>query len=174
MSVAKGARWLWVSLAVLAADRATKFAIERHTSLFFRRPIISDIVVLVHSQNPGIAFSMFSDSKSSWLAPLLIASSVLVMALLVWMIVTGRAGGALAECGLALILGGAAGNVLDRLLHGSVTDFLEVRLWTYIWPAFNVADSAITVGAVLVLFELLFGGARQRQIPSATTRGRNS
>ena len=81
------------------------------------------------------------------------------MVLLVWMLVTGRAGGALAQCGLALILGGAAGNALDRVIHGGVTDFLEVRLWKYIWPAFNVADSAITIGAILVLFELLFGGA---------------
>ena len=64
------ARWLWLSLAVLAADRATKFAIERYTNPFFRHSIISDIVVLVHSQNPGIAFSIFSDSRSAWLAPL--------------------------------------------------------------------------------------------------------
>jgi signal peptidase II len=166
-----GSRWLWLSLAVLAADRATKFAIERHTSPFFRRPVVSDIVVLVHSQNPGIAFSMFSDSKSPWLTPLLVASSVLVMVLLVWMIVTGRAGGALAQCGLALILGGAAGNALDRVIHGGVTDFLEVRLWKYIWPAFNAADSAITIGAILVLCELLCG-ARQRQNPTAEKRGR--
>lgn len=165
-----GARWLWLSLAVLAADRAAKFAIER-TSPFFRRAVVSDIVVLVHSQNPGIAFSMFSESKSAWLAPLLIASSVAVMILLVWMILTGRAGGALAQCGLALILGGAAGNALDRVMHGSVTDFLEVRLWKYIWPAFNVADSAITIGAIFVLFELLFGGQR-RQIPTPEKRGR--
>ena len=152
----RGARWLWVSLAVLAADRATKFAIER-TSPLFRHSVVSDIIVLVHSQNPGIAFSMFSESKSSWLAPMLIAVSVAVMALLGWMIVKDRVGGALAQCGLALILGGAAGNALDRVIHGGVTDFLEVRLWTYIWPAFNLADSAITVGAVLVLYELLFG-----------------
>jgi signal peptidase II len=151
-----GARWLWASLAVLAADRATKFAIER-TSLIFRHPVISDIVVLVHSQNPGIAFSMFSNSNSPWLTPLLVFSSLVIMGLLVWMIVTGRAGGTLAQCGLALILGGAAGNALDRVVHGAVTDFLEVRLWTYIWPAFNVADSAITIGAIGVLFELLFG-----------------
>ncbi len=58
-----GARWLWVSLAVLAADRATKFAIERYTSPFFRHRIVSDIVVLVHSQNPGIAFGVFSDFR---------------------------------------------------------------------------------------------------------------
>lgn len=155
-----GARWLWVSLAVLAADRATKFAIER-TSPFFRHSVISDIVVLVHSQNPGIAFSMFSNSNSPWLTPLLVLSSAVIITLLAWMMLTGRAGGALTQCGLALILGGAAGNALDRMIHGGVTDFLEVRLWTYIWPAFNVADSAITVGAVLVLFELLFGGSRQ-------------
>jgi signal peptidase II len=155
-----GVRWLWASLAVLAGDRATKFAVER-TSPFFRHSVVSDIVVLVHSQNPGIAFSMFSNSSSPWLTPLLVISSLVIMVLLVWMIVTGRAGGALAQCGLALILGGAAGNALDRVIHGGVTDFLEVRLWTYIWPAFNVADSAITIGAALVLFELLFGGSRQ-------------
>ena len=157
-----GARWLWVSLAVLAADRATKFAIERYTSPFLRHSIVSDIVVLVHAQNPGIAFSLFANSRSPWLAWVLVASSVVVMIVLVWMIVTGRAGGTLAHCGLALILGGAAGNALDRVIHGGVTDFLEVRLWTYIWPAFNVADSAITIGAILVLFELLLGGSRQQ------------
>jgi signal peptidase II len=164
------ARWLWLSLAVLAADRATKYAIER-TSPLFRHSIVSDIVVLVHSQNPGIAFSMFSESKASWLTPLLVGSSVLVMILLVWVIVTGRAGGAMTQCGLALILGGAAGNALDRVLHGSVTDFMEVRLWTYIWPAFNVADSAITIGAILVLCELLFAG-RQPHAPASEKRGR--
>ena len=152
------ARWLWLSLGVLVADRATKFAIERYTSVFFRRPVISDIVVLVHNQNPGIAFGVFSESSSPWLAPLLLLGSGAVMALLVWILLSGRAGGWLAQCGLALILGGAAGNALDRLMHGGVTDFLEVRLGTYRWPAFNVADSAITVGAALVLIELLFGG----------------
>jgi len=158
MSGRAGARWLWLSFGVLAADRATKFAIEHYTSEFFRFPIFSDIVILVHNQNPGIAFGVFSNSSSPWLAPLLLVSSALVIALLVWLLATGRAGGSLAHAGLALILGGAAGNALDRLIHGGVTDFLEVRLGTYRWPAFNVADSAISIGAVLVLVELLFGG----------------
>ena len=161
MSGRPGARWLWLSFGVLAADRATKFAIERYTSEFFRFPIFSDIVILVHNQNPGIAFGVFSNSSSPWLAPLLLVSSALVMALLVWLLATGRAGGSLAHAGLALILGGAAGNALDRLIHGGVTDFLEVRLGTYRWPAFNVADSAISIGAVLVLVELLFGGSHR-------------
>ena len=161
MRNAAGARWLWLSFGVLALDRATKFAIEHYTSAYFRFPVISDIVVLVHNQNPGIAFGMFSNSNSPWLAPLLLLSSVLVMALLVWLLMTGRAGGGLAQAGIALILGGAAGNALDRLLHGGVTDFLEVRLGNYIWPAFNAADSAISIGAVLVVVELLLGSRRQ-------------
>jgi signal peptidase II len=161
MSSKAGARWLWLSLGVLAADRATKFAIERYTTLSFRRPIISDIVVLVHTQNPGIAFGVFSDSNSHWLSPLLLASAAAMMILLVWLLLRGRAGGWLAQSGVALILGGAAGNALDRLIHGGVTDFVEVRLGTYYWPAFNAADSAISIGAALVLIELLFGGRQQ-------------
>jgi signal peptidase II len=160
MSGRAGARWLWLSLGVFAADRAAKFAIERYTTPFFRRPIVSDVVILVHSQNPGIAFGLFSESNSPWLPPLLLLSSALVMALLVWLLVSRRAGGWLAQGGLAMILGGAAGNALDRLIHGGVTDFLEVSLGAYIWPAFNVADSAISIGAALVLIELLFGGMR--------------
>jgi signal peptidase II len=170
MSGRPGARWLWLSFGVLAADRATKFAIEHYTSEFFRFPIFSDIVILVHNQNPGIAFGVFSNSSSPWLAPLLLVSSALVIALLVWLLATGRAGGSLAHAGLALILGGAAGNALDRLIHGGVTDFLEVRLGTYRWPAFNVADSAISIGAVLVLVELLFGG-RHRSDSAERDRG---
>jgi signal peptidase II len=112
---------------------------------------------------------VFSNSNAPWLKPALVISSVAVMVLLAWMIVAGRAGGALAQCGLALILGGAAGNALDRVIHGGVTDFLEVRLWKYIWPAFNAADSAITIGAVLVLFELLIAD-RQSAVPSEGKR----
>ena len=170
MSGRAGAHWLWLSFGVLAADRATKFAIEHYTSEFFRFPIFSDIVILVHNQNPGIAFGVFSNSSSPWLAPLLLVSSALVIALLVWLLATGRAGGSVAHAGLALILGGAAGNALDRLIHGGVTDFLEVRLGTYRWPAFNVADSAISIGAVLVLVELLLGG-RHRSDSAERDRG---
>jgi signal peptidase II len=161
MTGGAGARWLWLSLGVLVADRVSKFAIERYTNLFFRRPIIPNIVILVHNQNPGIAFGVFSESNLHWLRPLLLLSSALVIALLGWLLAEGRVGGWLAQCGLALILGGAAGNALDRLIHGGVTDFLEVHLGTFVWPAFNVADSAITIGAGFVLIELLFGGTHR-------------
>jgi signal peptidase II len=160
------ARWLWLSFGVLSADRATKFAIERYTSPYFRYALVSDVVALVHSQNPGIAFGVFSNSSSRWLAPALFLSSVLVMVALAWLLLEGRVGGRLAQAGLGLILGGAAGNALDRLLHGGVTDFVEIRLATFSWPAFNVADSAITVGAALVIAELVFGGRRTDSVES--------
>jgi signal peptidase II len=158
-----GARWLWLSFGILVADRATKFAIERYTNIFYRRPIIPRFVTLVHNRNPGIAFGFFSESTSPWVTPMLLALAAAMILLLAWLLLSGRAGSALAQFGLALILGGAAGNALDRILHRVVTDFLEVRLGSYVWPAFNVADSAITIGAILVLIELMFDGRHPNQ-----------
>ena len=79
----------------------------------------------------------------------------MIVILLCWLLAAGHAGGATSQAGFALIAGGAAGNLLDRLLHGGVTDFLELHAGRFFWPAFNLADSAITVGAVLVALELL-------------------
>jgi signal peptidase II len=108
----------------------------------------------VHTNNPGVAFGLFADSGTPWLAPLLIAFSVGVIALLAWLLATGRAGGRLAQCGLALILGGAVGNVFDRLLRHSVTDFIDFYLGSHHWYTFNIADAAIVAGAGLVILEL--------------------
>ncbi|MGB6197920.1 MAG: signal peptidase II, partial [Candidatus Acidiferrales bacterium] len=98
-----------------------------------------------------------------WLEVALVTGAVAVLALLIWLLVSGRAGGGLARAGVALMAGGAAGNVLDRLMHGMVTDFVEVRLGHYVWPAFNVADSALSIGAALILIELLFSGRETRR-----------
>jgi signal peptidase II len=86
---------------------------------------------------------------------LLIVFSVAVIGLITWLLVTDRAGGQLGQWGMALILGGAAGNVLDRIVRHSVTDFIDFYVGSYHWYTFNVADSAIVVGAALVLLELL-------------------
>ncbi len=149
--------WVWVSLATLAADRATKAAVETSTAEGFRRAIVSRCVYLVHASNAGIAFSLFADSESKWVRVLLVTMSTVVIGAMVWLLASGRAGGGRAQIGFALILGGAAGNFVDRLWHGSVTDFLEVWLGSYRWPAFNLADSAITIGTALVAIELLLG-----------------
>ncbi len=152
------ARWFWLSLAILVVDRATKAAIEAYTTENYHRNVVPGLITLVHSRNPGIAFGLLSDASSKWLTALLVGGSVVVIGMLAWLLVTGHAGRRNGQAGLALILGGAAGNLIDRLLRGGVTDFFEVQLRGYHWPAFNFADSAITVGAVLVVVELLFGG----------------
>jgi signal peptidase II len=83
--------------------------------------------------------------------------------LLVWLLVTGRAGARLGECGIALILGGAVGNVFDRLVRRSVTDFIDFHVGSYHWYTFNLADSAIVIGAFLVILELFRDRAHPTQ-----------
>jgi signal peptidase II len=157
MGAARSGRWLWLALVILVADRATKYAVESLTPEGFRLELVPHVVWLVHSVNPGIAFGMLSGSGSTAVSIAEIAVSAAVVGLLAWLLASGRAGGTASQAGIALIAGGAAGNLLDRILHGGVTDFVELRAGRFAWPAFNLADSAITVGALLVAYELLRG-----------------
>ena len=145
-----------LAAVVLIADQGSKYAVQRFTQPGSQRVVIPGLINLVHTTNPGIAFGLFADSDKPWLGPLLITFSVAVIVLLAWLLASGRAGGKLAQWGLTLILGGAAGNFLDRLLRHSVTDFIDFHVRNYHWYTFNVADSAIVVGAGLVVLELFF------------------
>lgn len=149
--------WLLTVLAavVLILDQASKYAVENFTQAGSSRVLIPGILNLVHTSNPGVAFGLLADSQMPWRAPLLILFSVAVIGLIAWLLVTDRAGGQLGQWGMALILGGAAGNVLDRIVRHSVTDFIDFYVGSHHWYTFNVADSAIVVGAALVLLELL-------------------
>jgi signal peptidase II len=157
MSTAPRSAWYGLSilvLAILAADQISKYVVYRFTSAGSNRILIPGLLNLVHTSNPGVAFGLLANSQSPWLARMLIVFSVAVIGLLVWLLATGRAGGRLGECGLALILGGATGNVLDRVLRRSVTDFIDFHVGNFHWYTFNVADSAIVIGAGLVILEL--------------------
>jgi signal peptidase II len=156
-------RFLWLTLAVVLLDRATKAWFESQTAEGWRHEVIHHFLYLVRASNPGIAFSFFADSTSPWTRILLIAGSVVVIAVLAWLLVAGTGGGWMTAVGLALLLGGATGNVTDRILHGAVTDFFEVWFGSYHYPAFNVADSAITIGATLIILDVLFG--RKHETP---------
>jgi len=149
-------RFLWLTLAVVLLDRATKAWFESQTTEGWRHEVIHHFIYLVRASNPGMAFSFFADSPSSWTRIILIAGSLIVIAVLAWLLVAGHFGGRFTAAGLALLLGGATGNVTDRILHGAVTDFFEVWFGSYHYPAFNVADSAITIGAILILLDVLF------------------
>ena len=148
-------RWLVLTLAVVFLDRLSKAAIEAKTIEGWRYELIHNFIYLVHSKNPGIAFSIFADSNSHWVRYLLIAGSLVVIAIIAWCLVAADGVSTRAAAGLALLLGGATGNLTDRILHGAVTDFFEVLFGSYRYPAFNVADSAITIGAILILLDLV-------------------
>jgi len=144
-----------IALLVVVLDRTSKWVVMTHISLHDGIQIIPGFFRLTHEENRGAAFSLFADSPAQWKMVLLVSFSVLaliVVSTLLW-----RNSHALASTGvgLALIMGGAIGNLWDRLLHGRVIDFLLFYLGRYQWPAFNVADSAIVVGASLLAFEIL-------------------
>ena len=150
------AMYLLIALVVVMLDRWTKNIVASHISLYAHIQIIPGFFRLTHTENTGAAFSLFADSTSHWKTSLLIAFSLLAMvvvSVLLWkqtrpLTITGVA--------LSLILGGAVGNLWDRLARGRVVDFLLVYIKQYQWPVFNLADSAIVVGASLLVLEILF------------------
>src|SRR5712675_2293490 len=149
-------RWLILTFMVVFLDRLSKAAIEAKTTEGWRHELVHNFIYLVHSKNPGIAFSIFADANSHRVRFALIAVSLVVIGILAWYLVAAKGVSLRAAAGLALLLGGATGNLTDRILHGAVTDFFEVLFGSYRYPAFNVADSAITIGAILILLDLLF------------------
>jgi signal peptidase II len=147
-------RWIWLALVILLADQASKLQVERIIQRDSPRVLVPGLLNLVYTNNPGVAFSLLADVRSPWVTPVLIFFAAAVMIFLTWLLNTGRAGGRWGRAGMALILGGAAGNVLDRLLRSSVTDFIDLHLREHHWYVFNVADTAIVLGAAMVLWKL--------------------
>jgi signal peptidase II len=148
---------LLLSVLVVVADRVTKWLASTRIVLGNNLIVIPHVFAISHVENPGAAFSLFNDSSSParvrWL--LLVFSLLAAVAVLVALVKLGRRMTA-TTVALALILGGALGNAWDRLRFGYVIDFLEVHIIHYHWPDFNVADSAIVVGGILLVFDALF------------------
>jgi signal peptidase II len=155
--------WLGIVAGILFLDRGSKTLVEALTPVGYFRPVIDSIFTFVHAANPGIAFGFLSDEPSGAVSTIVSSMSIAVCFLLTGLLVSGRAGRRHANTGVAFILGGALGNLYDRLLHGSVTDFLYFHVGSHYWPAFNVADSAIAIGTVLVGIELIFYSANAEQ-----------
>jgi signal peptidase II len=146
-----------LALGVFLLDQLTKhFVAARITLNTGWVDVIPNFFAITHVQNRGAAFSLFSDGTSPWKLTMLICFSVIAMVGITWFLWKGRHTFPTTGIALALILGGAVGNLWDRLLHGRVTDFLHVYLGEYSWPDFNVADSAIVIGAFLLIAEVIF------------------
>src|SRR5271170_2450932 len=148
--------YLLIALLVVLLDRWTKHVVAQRIALYSHIQIIPGFFRLTHTENTGAAFSLFADSPSPWKTALLIAFSgiaLVVVSVLLWRnnhahVATG--------VGLSLIMGGALGNLWDRATNGRVVDFLLFYVRRYQWPVFNLADSAIVVGAGLLVLEILF------------------
>ncbi len=141
--------------AVFALDRLTKWIIDTRVSFSDTFKVIPGFFDIVRSQNSGVAFGLLNDSTWEWRTALLVAASLAAVVVVSVMLWKAHRLDRLSLWGLALILGGAAGNVFDRIVSGRVTDFLLFYIRDYQWPAFNVADSAIVVGSGLLMLDLL-------------------
>jgi signal peptidase II len=152
--------------AVFALDRLTKWIIETRVSFLDTYKVIPGFFDIVHSENRGVAFGIFNDTAAGgWRTPLLALFSLVAVAAVIVMLWNLRRIDRLSIWGLALILGGAAGNLFDRVVTGRVTDFLLFYIGQYQWPAFNVADSAIVAGCGLLLLELLRPKRQTAKVP---------
>jgi signal peptidase II len=152
---------LFISACIFALDAFTKWLVKEKIPLDSNIDIIPGLFRLTHLENPGAAFSLFADSQGPWPGRLLVLFSL--VALVVISVLLWRHGGAInvLSISLALFLGGTLGNLCDRLLRGKVTDFLDFYTGTHHWPPFNVADSAIVVGALLLAGRVFFGSQKE-------------
>lgn len=145
-----------IAVFVVALDRATKWVIAQRLFLHDSVSVIPGFFRITHIENRGAAFGLFSESPSEWKISLLILFSLLALLIVSTLLWKNSHSLTTTGIGLALILGGAIGNLWDRLVSGHVVDFLLFYVGDHQWPAFNVADSAIVVGAGLLVFEILF------------------
>jgi signal peptidase II len=161
---ARWIRWLWLAAGVIAADQISKAAILATLREGDGRAV-TEFFSLILTYNTGAAFS-FLATASGWQRWLL--AGIAIIATIVIVVLLRRGGSALYCTGLALILGGALGNLYDRLVLGKVVDFLLFHYDRWAYPAFNVADSAITVGAALIILDSF---RRQRNDPAGAAKG---
>ena len=158
---AGASNWLWLGVAVMVLDQWTKaIVVERFDE--FQQVVLLPVLELMRLHNEGAAFSFLSGA-GGWQRWVFIGLGVAVSAgILIWLRRLPAKGQSLLAAGLSLILGGALGNVIDRVLHGHVIDFIRVHWNDHYFPAFNVADSAISIGAALIILDNLLELDRTR------------
>jgi signal peptidase II len=153
--------YLLISLAVAVLDQWTKWQVEAHLPRHLPTEVIPGFLNLTHVRNTGVAFGLFASQGQAWATVLLTAlglAALLVVGLYFWRTPDDDVPLLVA---LSLILGGAVGNLVDRIANGAVTDFIDVYFGTYHWHTFNVADSAISIGIVLMAVDIFLSPKRR-------------
>lgn len=141
---------------VVALDQATKWMITRHLPFYSEKKLIPGFLNLIHIHNAGGAFGIFAKNQGTIQGMAFIAVALAAMALILYLYRKVPPAYPALSIGLAMIFGGAFGNMIDRLRIGRVIDFIDLHVGTLHWPAFNVADSAITIGMVIFAFYIIF------------------
>jgi signal peptidase II len=154
-NAARAAHFL-LAIMVVLLDRWTKRLVAARLPMYSHIQIIPGFFQLTHTENTGAAFSLFADSPSHWKTGMLIGFSMIAMVVVFVLLWKQRHALSITGIALSLILGGAMGNLWDRVASGRVVDFLLFYVKRYQWPVFNLADSAIVVGASLLVVEILF------------------
>lgn len=160
---------LVLAAIVVIADQLSKIWIVEVVMMPPRTIPVASFFNLVLAWNRGISFGLFNrtGAETAWVLPVVVAAVIVL--LVVWLLRTPKA---MIGSSVGLVLGGAIGNLIDRLRIGAVIDFLDFHLLGYHWPAFNLADSAITVGALMLVADSVFGGAEQRTPLEQQDKGR--
>ena len=160
------------SLVSVLLDQATKLAVAANLSFSDRIPVINDFFYITHARNPGAAFGLFGDAPVAIRLTLFIGITIVALGMVVNFYRKLAPGDRFSALSLGMILGGAAGNLIDRVFRGEVVDFLHFRLWGgYQWPDFNLADSFIVVGVAFLVIELLAAEGEARNDPAGIERG---
>jgi len=143
------------ALLVVFVDQATKYVIQATIPLYESLTVIDGFFSLTHVRNPGAAFGFLTQVSPAYRFAFLVTVTLAVIVLIIFFLERNREAGAILNAALALVLGGAAGNLIDRVSQGEVIDFLDFYIGTWHWPAFNMADSAISVGAFLLIIDMV-------------------
>jgi signal peptidase II len=145
-----------IAAIVLLLDRITKSAVAANIAPHDSVAVIPGFFHLTHVQNTGAAFGLFAESSAQWKVGALVTFSILALIIVSALLWKNSHSLSVTTIGLSLILGGALGNLWDRMFTGRVIDFLDFYVGSYHWPAFNVADTAIVMGAILLVSEIVF------------------
>jgi signal peptidase II len=145
-----------ITIPIVVLDQATKIFVKSHMELYESISVVRNFLDITYTQNPGAAFSMLSEAPA-WVreALLMLLASAAIVVLLVLIVRAERMSAS--SIAFALILGGAAGNLIDRAIRGRVIDFVRVHYYDLNYPVFNVADSAISIGVTLIVLAAIFG-----------------
>ncbi len=157
--------WMIVAVVIVIVDQLTKWAIIEWVPLYDKIPL-NTFINLTHQKNSGAAFSFLADAGGwqRWFLAVLASAVSIVIVVWLWRIRNEEQN--ILTAGLALVLGGAIGNLIDRILLGHVTDFIQVLFGSWAFPSFNVADAGISVGAALLIVDALFFSGRQERADS--------